>query len=378
MYITYIMQHYREAKKRDPKKLFYIYCDHSIRKNNKDMLSIEKLVDKKTLHIAKRAASKRHNEQLLRKRRYEKIQSYAHQHKIKILITGHNLSDRIESTILSLLRGAHIDGFLNMQAEEKHSHMFEGTVLRPLLNTPKDTILSRCKEHNIPYSIDTTNHDTSFSKRNKIRHGIIQTLKELSHKYTVDTNTFEESMKNIYHRCDQKHKLRKKTKITAIPRYKIRNSTRAYKRDIKPKNITIEKIKDLSTKLHIGHNLTQKNLYDIHTWIQKKSSGHKYINNTYRFMSHNCVYIIQAEKLFRKKIITDKPRNIADLFEEDIIVSHPPQKRRFAHKGDKIHGKSIKKRCINQKIPIFWRENIIVQENEKNTIKPYILKEMKN
>jgi hypothetical protein len=48
------------------------------------------------------------------------------------------------------------------------------------------------------------------------------------------------------------------------------------------------------------------------------------------------------------------------LFEEDYTIENITKERRRANEDEKIKGKSISKRCINNKIPIFWRQNIII------------------
>jgi len=45
-------------------------------------------------------------EQALRKRRYTQFADIASEHKLDLLMTGHHLNDRVESTFLHLLRGA--------------------------------------------------------------------------------------------------------------------------------------------------------------------------------------------------------------------------------------------------------------------------------
>gem|GEM_PF-3233957 len=46
--------------------------------------------------------------------------------------------------------------------------------------------------------------------------------------------------------------------------------------------------------------------------------------------------------------------------------------------NDKIHNKSIKKRCTNQKIPIFRRENIIIEVKSDENLSPVIRNFMKS
>ncbi len=358
MYLLHIVQQYREAKNRNKKLLHYIYCDHQVRKHN-DPETITQYLDKKKLHITTRKRTKTHNEATLRKRRYEQIQKYADKHNIDILLTGHNLSDRIESTFLNMLRGSHIDGFISMQSKENNSHIFQGIIGRPLLQYNKSYIQEQCNALDIPYHIDISNFDTTVSKRNILRHNILQTLKDLSHKNNKQNNSFEESMQNIYERYE-KHNNHNKEKLIPMPRYKHRNSKRSYKRKIAPKDITTQNIKNIAKSLHISNNLTKKNLYEITQFLQNKASGHKYINNTYRFINHGTIHIIKAPKKFWEHRCVKKEKDMRKYF---IGIENQeenwPKDRRFATQTDTVNKKPLKKRCINQKIPIFWRNNIL-------------------
>jgi len=374
MYLTHVVQQYRWDKKRNPELLHYIYCDHQVRKHT-DPDTITQYIDKEKLFITTRKKTKNYSEAILRKRRYGQIQKYAKKNDIKILLTGHNLSDRIESTFLNMLRGSDIDWFMSMKAREKSSHMFTGTVGRPLLEYNKSYIQEQCDTIQIPYHIDTSNFDTTVSKRNTLRQSVLQTLKELSHKHNKQTNSFEESMQNIYNRYENNH-TNHAEKLTTIPRYKHRKSDRAYKRHIKQKDISSQKIKDIAKSLHISNNLTKKNLYEITEFLQNKSSGHKYINQTYRFINHGTISIIKARKRFWEQKCSKKDKNIKNYFiDRENHEEERPENRRFGKGKDTINKKPLKKRCINKKIPIFWRNNIIYKI-EKNKEEPYIPKFM--
>lgn len=375
IYVAHIIQQYWAYKSYNPQKLYYIYCDHNIRKNTDDIKHITKIVPKKSIYVIKREGSSTKDEESLRTRRYEQIRNYSKIHNIKILITGHNLSDRIESTLLNLLRGAQIDGFLSMKKIEKKSHIFDGSIVRPLLDDGKDSIYLFCKQANLSYSTDTTNQDKDFSKRNNIRHTILQPLKELSHKYNTESNSFEQSMQHIYKRCEQHHKT-PNIKLLPIPRYTLWESDRAYRRDIQQTKITQTHIKHIVKTLHISHNITQKNIAELYDFLKHKHKWHKYINGHYRFIAHKKIYIIKAKKNFWLEKIQDKPVNINDMFESTVTFKDLPHNRRISKETDKIKGKSINKRCINKKIPIFWRNNIIVSKDTKNDIQPHIPEEM--
>jgi uncharacterized protein (DUF924 family) len=125
-------------------------------------------------------------------------------------------------------------------------------------------------KNHIKYIKDETNDDIYFSKRNKIRKIILKKLKKWSHKYNNSNNSFEESMNNIYNRCESKVN-NIKIDLKQIPRYKIRESERAYRWNIKQKDITTEKVKKALNILHIKNNITKKNIEEISNFLKEKN-----------------------------------------------------------------------------------------------------------
>jgi len=114
--------------------IFFIHCNHSTRSSNADDETlIKNFFGETNTSIVKRPSNKKASEAELRARRYKEFTTYTKKQHIDYLIFGHNLTDRIESTFLNLLRGANLNGFLAMTSEETH-HLLENTkVLRPLL-----------------------------------------------------------------------------------------------------------------------------------------------------------------------------------------------------------------------------------------------------
>ncbi len=99
---------------------------------------------------------------------------------IDTLLTGHNLTDRIESSLLNMLRGCGINGFLAMQVLEHHDLLDRKQILRPLLNLSKEKIKNLTDELDIPYFNDESNFDNTTSKRNILRNKFLTPLSLLS------------------------------------------------------------------------------------------------------------------------------------------------------------------------------------------------------
>ncbi len=340
--------------------LHIIHCNHQTRPSNKDDEILIKQFFADIPHtIIVNTSTKNTTEGILRKRRYSMFLEYAKQHNITTIILGHNLTDRIETTLLNLLRWAHMQWFLAMKTKEYH-HLLPGIqVYRPLLWYTKEKILELCKTYHIPFHIDPTNNETKTSKRNMLRNTILPKLYTLAHKITPTTNSFIESMRNIYTAIEQQ--ITHNTELwwlQNIPISPYRNATFAYQWNTTPWTIQTQHLVDILNHLHISKNITQRRIQELTNFLNTKTSGYKYFNGTYFFISHGKIYIIKAPKDFRKKTI-DTEQKIDRL-----------TKKRFPQPGDTYKRKSRNQRCINHKIPVF-RRNFIPIIAKKHNIQWY-------
>lgn len=345
--------------------LFFIHCNHHTRTGNTaDEQFIGKFFKGTQLIIVKRASSKKVSEAELRNRRYGEFKKYAKKEHINQFIFGHNLTDRIESTFLNLLRGANLNGFSAMQVQEDHHLLWWTKVLRPILWLTKDEVTEICKKNKIPFVTDPTNKDTTTSLRNKLRNKVLSGLYKLANKQTKTTNSFIESMKNIYITLEKPNRILNpelwfrhqalQPELKSINRSPHRNADFAYQRMIDPNDVTNEWMMQVMKKLHISNNVTTPLLNELTKFLTNSESGYKYFNKTYIFKSHGNIYIISAPKWFREKTV-DSQKKIDNLTVQ-----------RFPRKGDRYKGKTRNEWCINQKIPIFRRNfiPIVVKKNQ--------------
>gem|GEM_PF-1619358 len=135
----------------------------------------------------------------------------------------------------------------------------------------KTHIQAICDTNNILYSYDTTNEDITVSKRNKLRHTILKSLRELSHKETTEENSFENSMHEIYAAIEHTQEGNAPIEIETVPMYKHRDTKRAYKRNINHESITTNIVKKLCKQLHIQNNMHKKNIKELSEFLQKKN-----------------------------------------------------------------------------------------------------------
>lgn len=177
-------------------------------------------------------------------------------------------------------------------------------VLRPILPLTKNEVFELCKKYTIPFVTDPTNKENSTSLRNRLRNKVLPELYKLANKQTKITNSFIESMKNIYAQLEKREE--KEVRLKSIVKSSHRKAKSAYQR--LAENITNEDMMAVMKKLHIANNVTTPLLKELTKFLNTSESGYKYVNGTYIFKSHGNIYIISAPKAFREKTVDSEKR----------------------------------------------------------------------
>ncbi len=378
--------------------IYAIYCNHNLRDKNETKQEYQHITQ-----ISQGAncfhetinPEKSRNEATLRQQRYEVFEQYITDHNLAYFFLGHNLTDRIESSFMHMLRGCDLKGFLAMQKQSSH-HLLSCQVLRPLLDFTKNEIQNYCDENKIPYVIDQTNNNSEVSLRNKLRNEIFPQINHLANKNTTETSTFFESLKNIYTSLDtQKHINNNNSNLWWVRTWKIhlkpiykpsqRQANFAYQVLLNLPEITENEVLQLFTQLNITNNITKNTLKERTNFIRAWKNSHKYLNKTYFFIANHELFVIQAPKDFRRTTNKDnKKDNKKNLDNTQLITTlgtyHLDNQTLeikdkkylnctigYYQEGMKFKGKTRNKYCINNKIPIFYRNHIplIYSYNEK-------------
>ncbi|MBQ9011912.1 MAG: tRNA lysidine(34) synthetase TilS, partial [Bacilli bacterium] len=144
-----------------------------------------------------------------REKRYDFFAKTVKKCQAKHLLTAHHGDDLTETILMRIVRGSTLKGYQGFKEKVIKDNY---TILRPLIQTTKEDILVYCKNHNIPYAIDKTNEEDTYT-RNRYRKYILPKLKEENknvHKkfykfsqtlgqYTYYINdTVAENIKNVY------------------------------------------------------------------------------------------------------------------------------------------------------------------------------------
>lgn len=120
---------------------------------------------------AESAESGLNAEQAGRLARYEEYERVADERRFERIATGHTGTDRAETLLLNLFRGAGLDGLSSIPPRR-------GAIIRPLILATRDETASYCRRHGLPVCTDESNLDAGYARRNLIRLQLMPMIEE--------------------------------------------------------------------------------------------------------------------------------------------------------------------------------------------------------
>ena len=166
-----------EYRKRFNFKIVCAHVNHGLRKESEDeQVFVKKYCEENDLifELKKLDIKENFTEALGHKLRYDFFDEIVKKYSAKYLFTAHHGDDLIETVLMKIVRGANINGYLGFSSIVKNK---DYTILRPLVECTKDEILDYAEKNNIPFVIDLSNYDTTYT-RNRYRKYILPKLKE--------------------------------------------------------------------------------------------------------------------------------------------------------------------------------------------------------
>ena len=142
--------------------------NYQMRKQSQDEVAYaQELANKygKKCHLLKVSLDKQNFEASARAVRYEFFERLIKEYTYHNLITAHQLDDRLEWFLMQLSKGSGLAELMGMRAIEKRESY---TLVRPLLEQTKSTLLSYLETHNLTYFYDESNSEMHY-KRNFFR-----------------------------------------------------------------------------------------------------------------------------------------------------------------------------------------------------------------
>ena len=315
-----------------------------------------------------------------REKRYSFYESLIKENCAKYLLTAHHGDDLMETMLMRIVRGSTLKGYSAFSEYEKRDNYI---LLRPLIHNTKDEILKYVIENDIPYAIDVSNNDESYT-RNRYRKNILPLLKKeklnVHDKFYEFSKVLKETDEFIKLETDNKMSecfIKGKLDLNYFNNYPIilkREILRKilsdiYKNDIK--NITnkhIDQILELNkanSSLDLPKGLKVHKTYDYITFDTHKSK------ENYMFEIVGIVDLPNGRRLKVSTSVNDTSNNVIRLSKKDVAF---PLYVRNRKEGDKIllkglnHHKKIKDILIDEKIPRHERDNIPVVEDKNGVI----------
>lgn len=341
------------------KNLVFIHLNHGIRSESiQESELLQQRFHGTTLVICSRQKTLKKTENELRKRRYQMFLDTMNKYKIDKIFLGHHFDDRVETSMLNMIRGCWFDGFMWIKPKESH-HLLEGKcVIRPLLNLRKTDILDACAKEKIPYVQDTTNQDSSVSKRNYMRNEVLPKL--------FAQEGFEQLFQKRYQKYDSQSSENLLQPITISPHRKAKS---AYYLSKEKSTVQEKDILRILKQLHASSWVTRETLWEFVRFLHKGTTGWKYIQWVTVMIAHGKVYFFVASERFREKTVDNKTQ-----------ITTLGKWERYPQKDDIFKGKTWNKYCITEKIPVFRRNfipvvakgNKIISRNKKQRKKETI------
>jgi tRNA(Ile)-lysidine synthase len=110
-----------------------------------------------------------------RKWRYQSLIAIAQAQDLQYIVTGHTKSDRAETLIYNLIRGAGADGLAALTWQRTLTS--EISLIRPILEVDRRETLAFCEQFDLPVWFDVVNQNLRYG-RNRIRSELIPYLQQ--------------------------------------------------------------------------------------------------------------------------------------------------------------------------------------------------------
>ncbi|MGK7942826.1 MAG: tRNA lysidine(34) synthetase TilS [Crocosphaera sp.] len=152
------------------------HCDHGWASDIGIADHVQKLAsDYNIPFYLKVASTMKETEAAAREWRYQVLRDIAEEYDFTEVVTGHTLSDRAETLLYNLIRGAGSDGLSALTWKRPLTNTIN--LVRPLLNISRHETLAFCEQFKLPIWEDAVNANLDYA-RNRIRQQLIPYLQE--------------------------------------------------------------------------------------------------------------------------------------------------------------------------------------------------------
>jgi len=163
LYLTYLLQQWT---KQNHRPLFAVTINHNLRSESQQEAKwVHQQLTRHKIHHTilewKGTKPKTHIEECAREERYRLLIDFCHKNKAHILFLAHHQQDQAETFWARLARGSGLDGLSSMSLITQRSDIM---IVRPLLNTTKDTIVHALKAKHLRWAEDCMNQDPTYER----------------------------------------------------------------------------------------------------------------------------------------------------------------------------------------------------------------------
>jgi len=322
-------------------------------------------------------------QEVSRNERYKFFASVAKKHKARKVFLAHHADDQLETILMRLTRGSSFTGYAGI----KEIREFEGIFfVRPLIEIDKNQIIEYARQENITYFEDASNAKDEYT-RNRFRHNIVPLLREETESLTQKTLQYSDYLSLadefiIIHRdqfievhfdgkfvnleaFNQQHKILKIKILKFIINAKSGNTVEvSYQQYQDMIELLLSETPNVSYDLKSGFSLIKvynqfyigKDIEISHVNLEIQAFG-EYI------VLHKGKYIFSDKKM------DIKHTNYFELCYNDTVF---PLYLRNRKDGDRmslaVGTKKVKDIFIDQKIPKFDRDNLILLADKEKVL----------
>ncbi|ELS02885.1 tRNA(Ile)-lysidine synthetase [Xenococcus sp. PCC 7305] len=152
------------------------HCDHAWATDMGIAAHVEKISQTwSTPFYLKQAHNLKETEAAARQWRYQALIEIAQENDFQYIVTGHTKSDRAETFLYNLIRGAGADGLSSLGWQRNLTPDIQ--LIRPILNFTRSETFDFCQKFYLPIWFDIANENNKYA-RNRIRGYLIPYLKD--------------------------------------------------------------------------------------------------------------------------------------------------------------------------------------------------------
>lgn len=399
-----LLEQFIQLQKKYPIIITVVHIHHHLRKeSDEEEVMVREFCRKRNLsvdvyHWEEGSSQNSGIEEKARQFRYEKLKESQQKHHASYVVLAHHADDQAETVLMKLTRGSTLEGIAGMKPIRPFG---EGYLVRPFLTVDKKALYEYASIHQILYSEDTTNQSVAYT-RNRFRQEMIPLFKKENPKFNQKIQEFTKTLQEQQELIGTITYQWMEQALVELP-----NGWSWNKDSYLKQPIGLQKVILVEMSKKIGGLLSTKNVSDIHKAILSDTSQLSLnLPKGWIFQKrYQQLFLVKKEveaivyKEFRvgkvqmEDIVLSKNERVSFSKEEgwEMMVSCEdfPLTIRRRKPGDSLllrsnQHQSLRRYCINEKIPNEEREKLWVVENSAKEIiailgfrKPQSLSKMK-